>query len=181
MTTESISKERLQKAKISTSQICKALDISVPRFRDWRNQGLITPTLPSRGQGTKAGFTRGDVYSIALFKKMSDEGYKRELATSILKKFMGTLHNPIESASHLIVSTRSVEGKSEPVVNHLVGYSTLVMKIDLYEVSMARMSDDDSTHTEYLRNDLLDDWDNFTVFNILKLRLEVDTALEAVK
>ena len=51
----------------STLDIVKALRIPRERLRDWMNNGFVVPTILSQGQGTKAVFTRGDIYLVALF------------------------------------------------------------------------------------------------------------------
>ena len=53
--------------KFSTLDIVKALSIPRERLRDWMNNGFVVPTTRSEGQGTKAIFTRDDIYLVALF------------------------------------------------------------------------------------------------------------------
>jgi len=67
--------------EFSTLDIVKALDIPRERLRDWMNKGFVKPTTPAEGQGTKAIFTRGDVYCVALFQRLLEVGFKREDAS----------------------------------------------------------------------------------------------------
>ena len=92
---QSFSYEQLvEVASYRTLGICKALDIKRERLRDWIKAGHIKPTLPAHGQGTKAGFTLGDVYAIALFKRLTELGFKRDLSAEIIKNMVGVFNNP---------------------------------------------------------------------------------------
>jgi hypothetical protein len=44
------------------------------------DHGFIKPTIPAEGQGTKAIFTRDDVYSLALFMSLIRQGFNRTIA-----------------------------------------------------------------------------------------------------
>jgi hypothetical protein len=65
----------------STLDICKALKIGREKLRDWMNRNYIQPSIQeARGQGTKALFSRNDIYRIALFKKFIADKFKRDMA-----------------------------------------------------------------------------------------------------
>ena len=66
----------------STLEIGKALDIPRERLRDWMDRGFIKPTIAAKGQGTKAVFTKSDVYCVALFMELLESGFSREVAAS---------------------------------------------------------------------------------------------------
>ncbi len=66
----------------STFDIVKCLGIPRERLKDWQNNMFIKPTIKARGKGTKAEFTRLDVYALALFKHLVEELHlKREEAS----------------------------------------------------------------------------------------------------
>lgn len=70
----------------STLDIVKALEIPRERLRDWMNKGFIKPTIPAEGQGTRAVFTRSDVYAVALFQNLIEVGFKRSQASDFIYK-----------------------------------------------------------------------------------------------
>jgi hypothetical protein len=70
--------------EFSTLDICVALEIPRERLRGWMKEGYIEPTEPAQGQGTKAVFTRQDVYKIALFRLLIERGFKRIQASNHL-------------------------------------------------------------------------------------------------
>ena len=70
-----------------STQICKALKINRERLKDWIIADFIVPTLPAKGQGTKAKYSLHNVVMIAFFKKMVDRGFKRELAKKYVDAF----------------------------------------------------------------------------------------------
>jgi hypothetical protein len=65
----------------STLDICKALKIERERLRSWIKKDFIKPSIPAEGAGTRASFTRLDVYKIAVFKALLEKGQSRTSAT----------------------------------------------------------------------------------------------------
>jgi hypothetical protein len=76
------------KTEFSTLDIVKALGIPRERLRDWMGRSFVVPSSSAHGQGTKAVFTRHDVYGIALFRCLLDIGFNRAKAGSLVKQFM---------------------------------------------------------------------------------------------
>jgi hypothetical protein len=74
--------------EFSTLDIVKALKIPRERLRDWMNRSFIEPSVPADGQGTKAIFTREDVYGVALFQILIDHGLSREKSSGFVKLFI---------------------------------------------------------------------------------------------
>lgn len=66
--------------EFSSFETADALGIPIERMRQWMKLGFITPTKPAEGQGTKAIFTRGDVYRTALFIHLIEMGFNRKTA-----------------------------------------------------------------------------------------------------
>ena len=161
-------------ARFRTLGICKALGIERERFRDWTKTGQIRPTLPAFGQGTKAGFTLGDVYTIALFKRMIDTGYKRELSAKLISQFMGFVEgNPIEFLQYIlcIVKTNPDTGEQDIQVESLGQGDRDTLQINL---SAARI------HFDVPIMDDIIGWEGMFMFNLVQLRQEVNAALEGV-
>jgi hypothetical protein len=69
--------------EFTTFDIIKALGIPRERLQDWINRDFIKPTIPAEGRGTKAIFTRSDVYKIMLFQKLIGMGFNRINASTI--------------------------------------------------------------------------------------------------
>ena len=72
----------------STFEICEALEIPHERLRQWLKLGFIIPLIPAQGQGTRAEFSKADVYGIALFNELVGFGWKREVAARCFKGYV---------------------------------------------------------------------------------------------
>ena len=59
------------KTSLTTSDICKGLNIKFGRLREWLVHGYIKPSIPSPGQGQPAEFSLFDVYMIELFRHLT--------------------------------------------------------------------------------------------------------------
>lgn len=71
----------------STLDICKALGITRERIRDWINREFVKPSIQeAKGQGTKALFSRNDVYLIMLFLTLIRNGINRKESSSIIQE-----------------------------------------------------------------------------------------------
>jgi len=67
----------------STLDVQKILKINQERFKQWVNMGFIKPTLMASGQGSRASFTREDVYKVAFLNLLINGGWKRKAAAKI--------------------------------------------------------------------------------------------------
>jgi hypothetical protein len=67
----------------SSSHIAKSLNIEPERLRQWIRLGFVTPNTPAKGQGSRGIFTRGDVYTVELFRRLLDLGISRSYAASL--------------------------------------------------------------------------------------------------
>jgi hypothetical protein len=72
--------------QFSTLDIVKYLGVPRERLRDWMNNGFVVPTISSKGQGTKAVFTRDDIYLVALFVDFLKKGFKRNRASELIRR-----------------------------------------------------------------------------------------------
>jgi hypothetical protein len=76
------------KNEFTPTELDKVVDTARERRRQWMERGLITASHPSPGQGSRAIFTRTDVYGVALFAKLLDIGLKGELASECVNRFV---------------------------------------------------------------------------------------------
>ena len=168
---ESISYEQLQEiASYRTLGICKALDIKRERLRDWIKVGHIKPTLPAHGQGTKAGFTLGDVYAIALFKKLTEQGFKRDLSAEIIRPYIGVFNSLIETTQYIVCTRIKKDGEHTMQITHSMrGDGKDILNIQLNGDAITINNSDAGAP----------DWEEMFVFNIIQLRKEVREALES--
>ena len=90
--------------QFSTLDIVKALGVPRERLRDWMNNGFVVPTISSKGQGTKAVFTRDDIYLVALFVDLLKKGFKRSRASELIGKASKILKkNGSQSLAYVIL------------------------------------------------------------------------------
>ena len=100
----------------STLDIVKALSIPRERLRDWMNNGFVVPTIKSEGQGTKAIFTRNDIYLVALFVDLLKKGFKRYRASDLIKKASGAFkRNGSKSPAFIIIYFINFDFGSTPI------------------------------------------------------------------
>jgi hypothetical protein len=164
--------ELIRRAKYRSTAICKAMAIKRERLKDWIKAGFIRPTLPALGQGTKAGFTKGDVYAIALFMKLLNMGFKRDFAASLIDPVIGRVGNEIYFSRYLILSIESKgAGEEEKITPIFQWGGSLECKIKFTPSSFTSTTDSIN----------LMNWDGAFILNLAKLSVEVDKALEEVE
>jgi DNA-binding transcriptional MerR regulator len=71
----------------SSNHVAKALNIEPERLRQWIRLGFVSPNTPAKGQGSRGIFTRGDVYSVELFRRLLDLGIARSFAASLSRVY----------------------------------------------------------------------------------------------
>lgn len=111
--------------EFSTFDIVKALGIPRERLKDWMNNGFVKPTIPATGQGTKAVFTRVDLYFTELFRDLLNRGFKRERAADFTRKISEILKSkkegPEEGAKRLaVIIFKYVLGDNQAVSANLI-------------------------------------------------------------
>jgi hypothetical protein len=67
----------------TTTDIYKIVGIGRARLKDWMDMGYVGPSVPAKGQGIAAKFTREDIYLIMFFSELISFGLKREQAATI--------------------------------------------------------------------------------------------------
>ncbi len=150
--------EKLWTRIFSTFQICRALQIPMPKLRELINLGFIAPSIPSKGRGIAAGFTGDDVLGIFILIRLVSLGFSREFAKGFIQGFKGT------DAKFLLFN--HVGGKKE-LISHY-GEEDLVFEGKSGNIISVKA--DGKKHSTA-------NWDNAVVLNIAKIRELVATAL----
>jgi hypothetical protein len=144
----------------STLDIVKSLDIPRERLRDWMNRGFITPSKEAKGQGTKALFSRIDVYAISLFRYLVERcKFVREEAARYTNEWLAKVKS---------------EEDSGIVFQDLVAFGRATAKEGEEIISLRSLS---SQEIEQMVSAEDVDWDSFFVVNFRKIREEVDAQL----
>jgi hypothetical protein len=153
----------------STLKVCKALKMNRERLRDWMIQGHIKPTQTAKAHGSKAGFTDSDVVGIALFKKLVDLGFKRELIADLLKNYIGIDGSLLHIASYLIFRIETNEQGGRNIISNLIigGEDKLTISLEPNSIKINESPDVSSMH-----------WEDFHTINLSKIQYEVLTALK---
>jgi hypothetical protein len=173
----------------STLDIVKALSIPRERLRDWMNNGFVIPTISSQGQGTKAVFTRNDVYLAALFVDLLKKGFKRYNASDLIRKTSAILKkNEPKNLAYVIIYF--LKNHDNPViVKSIYDPVTRWDKIDLRwdgRISSKQIEGNKDNAPE--RNDLPAEkamqnqskaqlWENIHIVNFKNIKKEVDLQL----
>lgn len=158
--------------EFSTFDISKALKIPQPRVREWVDKGFFHPTQKARGQGTKAVFTRDDVYGVALFRLLIDSGFSRAVAGDYVSNFITyESDQPDRQKTAYILFRESVFNGEKKIVVRT--FAPGDFKIDV----ITGLPDIE----KYLRDSKVDEnWKIVQIVNYKKLCREVDAALETI-
>ncbi len=72
----------------STLDITKFMKIPRERLRSWMKEGYIKPCVQAKGRGTKAEFTKRDLYIVAIFESLLNRGIKRIVASTLINRLL---------------------------------------------------------------------------------------------
>jgi hypothetical protein len=174
----------------STLEIVKALKIGRERLRDWMNRGYVKPSVEAKGQGTKAVFTRQDVYKVALFKLLVESGFKRgRAANSILgiSDWAG-----VADVEYILFLFFPI-GPDGSERNHVISfhdYPTLINCLNCLDESTYRKpftckdKNDEATVmwlSERIRTKAIRPYDVMQIVNISTIRKSVDFELDHIE
>jgi len=163
--------------KYSTLYVCKILNMDRERFRAWLLQEYFRPTLPSLGRGTRVGFSRSDIYGIALFKLLVEIGIKREVVSDLVGKWIGSIEEGMGpddvgifgKSTYFMYGRVMREGQEEYFSRiHIDGSGQGIMKMDLHP---------DRLQMEKLPADMVGEWSYINIVNLAQIRQEVDEAM----
>jgi hypothetical protein len=108
--------------EFSTLDIVAAIGIPRERLRDWMNRGFVVPSISAKGQGTKAVFTRNDIYYLAVFDKLLQYGLKRKTASSLVRK--------IKQQEDLTPKTKVVVVSDGNYIQHIINFGRIRDAVD---------------------------------------------------
>ena len=152
--------EDFEKEVYSTLDIVKSLDIPRERLRDWMNRGFITPSKEAKGQGTKALFSRIDVYAISLFRYLVERC-----------KFV--LEEAARFSQEWLAKAKSAEDRNF-ISQDFVAFGRVTAKEGEEVISLRSHS---SQEIEQMESAEDVDWDSLFVVNFRKIREDVDAKL----
>lgn len=190
------------KNEFSTLDIVKALDIPRERLREWMNRGYIEPSIQkASGQGTKALFSRADIYLVALFKKLIGLGFSRKSASDFVK-----LYPSLESAfpgkpdpfiliryeiihvddprlsMSVKIQLRALGRERTEMIGMASSSNTINLKTGTFSETVRRPKNkipfDEILERDYgIKKNDDPSWEYLLVINFEKIKREVDTAL----
>jgi hypothetical protein len=113
----------------TSTEICKALNIKRELLKDWLIKGFVTAEIQPKSQGIKAGFSTLDVCMIALFKKLNDRGFRRELAKKYIDAYRQCdIHD--QAINHVVfmtdVDTGNVLALRKPIIPTSAYYQDII-------------------------------------------------------
>ena len=179
------------KNSFSTFDIVKASNetknpIPRERLRDWIQRGFTPPTTPAGGAGRAAIFTRLDVYGIFLFNVLLRRGFNRKFAAELIKHLKSYVDISAKKNSikldfpSTLVFFMKENGKK--IISFIPIYAG-EHQIKLPSGKMQSISP--AGIKDYVKLDGtpgkdIDDWDQIEVVNFIKIRAEIDAALEII-
>jgi hypothetical protein len=144
----------------STLDIVKNLDISRERLRDWQNREFIDSSVKASGQGTRALFSRLDVYTIALFRYMVEIcKFSREEAACQSKIWRQEVKIPRENETDLFGQ---------------ICFLRRTKKDGSQEILLKPHKIINSSRKENIADDR---WDSLFIVNFKKIKKQVDSQL----
>jgi hypothetical protein len=154
----------------STLDIVKALNIPRERLRDWMTRGFIKPSLPSTGKGTIAIFTKADIFGVALFGKLLEKGFKREMASEYIEMVLS--QNIYKALNFILFKSVIRDGKRVVDIEGQVGKGPLKVEID--KKGNAKVI------SGSFENPIAEEWEDILILNVGNLFQEVDAALSGI-
>lgn len=141
----------------STFDVCRIVGVSKERFREWIIREYVRPSRPADGQGTRAEFSINDVYRIAIFKNLIENGFSREKASKYIKSMTKDNLDNINSIMFIQHNVGSSDSKIECLP---------LSEIDEIQTSIIEASPD---------------WDSFFIVNLQKIKKAVTVKLTEIK
>jgi hypothetical protein len=153
------------------------------------NNGFIVPATKSKGQGTKAIFTRNDVYMVALFVDLLNKGFKRYKASDLIRKTSEVLKkNGSKNLAYIIIYFLN-DHNNKIFAEAIYGPVTRWDKIDLrWGGRIPSKLNNRSSKSDTGLNDLAEDdarstlsatqrWENIYLINFSDLKKKADLDL----
>ncbi len=83
--------EDSMKDTFTTKDVLKIFNMEWGRLRTWIKTDFLTPSTPPKGQGKAFEFTQQDIYALAIFKKLVDDGTSRATASKVYLRVLPLL------------------------------------------------------------------------------------------
>ena len=179
------------KNEFSTFDIVKTLGIPKGRLREWIVADFVQPTVPAEGPGTKAVFTRDDVYLVEFFRFLVSRGFRREEAAWCLKALNEKSEFRPQELWRVLVKYKEgaaiVIGMGEDTSKHRVFLDVntsfvLAVPEDLKEKGGSTI-EAISGYNKQLPEKFGEPkyWDAIMIYNFEEIRRKVDIALSALE
>lgn len=162
------------KSEYTTRHILQVFKIKMEKCRDWHSKGFIEATVPSPGQGQKAEYTIEDLYGIALFIKLTEKGFKRNLAAEIVKSTRAKGQGLLSVAEFVLYQSIRKEGKLEVKPTYLSG-GDYAIHLSPKKIGIEAIGFDHSENNHPVEDNEI--WEDVFVINLIYLRHGVDKAL----
>lgn len=167
----------LEKKEFSTLEICRSLKIPRERLREWMVRGFIRPSIrEAKGTGTRAIFSRGDVYGVSLFKRLIEGGLSRERAGEYVNVWLASYGNLTSvarmAAARYIIFRRYLkkDGKTVIDIERLGISSHMDWKINLDRGATVYTNIGTTREPDH-------NWDDVLIINFAKIIEDTDSAL----
>lgn len=148
----------------STFDIQRINEIPRERLRDWLTKGFIKPTYEAQGKGTRASFTKNDLYCIEMFKRLLKAGIHRENAAKYYDDTRRVLNTETDYIpAYIVLRIDSTTGNIEPEA-----YPLAFEGADDMIISLKTGLVPGNTFTADF------EYDQIIIINFLKLRKQVD-------
>jgi hypothetical protein len=159
----------MEERTFSSFEIMRALEIPKEKLRDWIDRGFIKASKPSPGRGRPAGFTKDDVYELALFMVLISKGFPRDIASGWGReaRSQSNLHQN-KPTNFILFRTRSYPDGQESL--QAIGIIKESWRISLSHGWIYK-EDQEETPAD------LNEWDTILIVNYRKIRARVDAAL----
>lgn len=160
--------------EFSTLDIVKALGIPRERLREWMTRSFIKPTISAQGQGTKASFSRLDVYCVELFRQLVEEGFDRDKSRMFVDFYKTRMKSDEGRLNYLIIRLGPIktQGGVELEPTHSAFFAVPGDKLLLDEGCV------DSSDLTMSRSSYGNRWSIMHLVNLKALRNKTDLALK---
>jgi len=155
--------------EFSTLDIVRIFNIPRERLREWLNRGFIRPSVQgAKGQGTKAIFNRDDLYIIAMFRDLIENGLSRLSASACAHQIK---RKDLSAISYVVFTY--IRYRNRVVINARTGKSykekrdavTATVRFVKNQAELKKVFGSKAP------------WDSILIVNLEKLKKEVDTII----
>ena len=151
------------------SDVEKICSVKRTRLHSWIERGWLTPSVQKgAGSGSRNIFTRMDLYYIAMFKNLINQGLSRTKIASYFQSIADTYsHFHSSRIDEIEFWVWGLEGEAERIYPDVILSSSLKVPVDVF-----------------LRRGFIEKqpfYDNVFLFNFRKIREEIDSKIKEIK